>query len=113
MTKIEIFSYILSFDYSSLNTRLDKLLREGRITPGARYYVYNPYGYYWARVSDIASKASNSKDYFRYIKRIDSTTWRIIYQGFQEDMEKIKAFIEEQEKLPFEKTQKQLLNIPI
>lgn len=111
MTKIEIFSYIIHFDYSSLNTRLDQLLKEERITSGARYYVYNPHGYYWEKVSDIASKASNSKDYFRYIKRIDSTTWKIIYKGFQEDIERIKNFIEEQEKLPFEKTQKQLLNI--
>lgn len=110
MTKSQIIDHILNTDFSDLDSRLDALMEQGRITGGARYYVYNPYQFYgYTRIMEILDKASHSKDYIRYIKRIDFTTYNIYLQDFQKDMARALAFVEEQEALPFESTQKQLL----
>lgn len=110
MTKMEIVQEMLAIDFSSISDRLDKLMEEGRITSGARYYVYNPYQIYsltW--LQELLDKAGKSKNYIRCIKRTDSITFSIIWKSFQEDLNKIISFVEEQENLPFEQTQKQIL----
>lgn len=110
MTKLDIINLILKADFSDLTSRLKNLMDEDRITTGAGYYVYDPFHFYSYRwVSELLEKASNSKNYFRYIKRISSIEFGIIKKGFEEDMAKTLAFIEEQENLPFEETQKQVL----
>ena len=110
MTKSQIIDHILNTDLTDLSNRLDALLEQNRITPGARYYVYNPYQFYGlTQILEILDKASHSKDYIRYIKRIDSITYNIYLQDFQKDMARALAFVEEQEALPFELTQKQVL----
>ena len=110
MTKIETINYILDYDIRSLADRLERLLSEDRITSGACYYVYNPYEFYSHKeVMDLICRASKSKDYFRYIKRLNSTHYSILLDMFKKDIAKTEAFLEEQENLPFEKSQKQLL----
>lgn len=110
MTKQEIIKYILSYDLDDIDSRLDKLMREEKITGGARYYVYGPYeNYGFKTLLEILSKADKSKNYFRYLKRIDRFSYQCLYQNFTQGMEKAMAFIQEQETLPFEKTQKQVL----
>ena len=110
MTKSQIIDHILNTDFSDLDSRLDALMEQGRITGGARYYVYNPYQFYgYTRIMEILDKAAHSKNYTRYIKRIDSFTYSYCLENFQKNMAKALAFVEEQEALPFESTQKQLL----
>lgn len=110
MTKQEIINYILTYDLDGINSRLDKLMGEERITGGARYYVYGPYeNYGFKTLLEILSKANKSKNYIRYLKRIDHFTYQYLYQNFTQGVEKAMAFIQEQETLPFEKTQKQVL----
>lgn len=110
MTKAEIINYILTYNLDDINNRLDKLMEADRITGGARYYVHCPYeNYGHKRLLEILHKAGKSKDYTRYLKRIDSFTYCYLYQDFTKGLAKTLAFIEEQENLPFEQTQKQLL----
>lgn len=110
MTKSQIIDHILSTDLTDLSNRLDALLEQNRITSGARYYVYNPYLFYgYTKIIEILGKACKAKDYIRYINRIDSITYNIYLQAFQKDLTRALAFVEEQEALPFESTQKQLL----
>lgn len=110
MTKLNIVHEILTHNFTSLQKDLDQLLEEGRITSGARYYVYNPFDIYSVKwVSELVSKAAASKDYTRYIKRQTSTQMNVIYRMFTEDLKKITDFIEEQKALPFEQSQKQQL----
>ena len=110
MTKLEIYDYILHYDIRSLADRLEKLLSEDRITGGACYYVYNPYEFYHLKqVMELSAKACKSKNYFRCIKRVDHFTYLYLYQEFTNGMEKTLAFIQEQENLPFEETQMQVL----
>ena len=110
MTKSQIIDLILNTDFSDLDSRLDALMEQGRITSGARYHVYNPYQFYgYTQIMEILAKAGKSKDYIRYIKRIDSFTYNYCLKDFQDSMAKALAFVEEQEKLPFEATQKQVL----
>lgn len=110
MTKLEIYEYILHYDIRSLANRLERLLSEDRITSGACYYVYNPYEFYHLKqVMELSSKACKSKNYFRCIKRVDSITFNIWLRGFKEDIARTEAFLAEQEALPFEQSQKQVL----
>ena len=110
MTKQEIIHFILTYNLDDINSRLDKLMEEKRITGGARYYVYNPYENYGHKsLMELLDKASKSKDYTRYLKRVDSFTYRYLYQEFTDGIEKTLAFIQEQENLPFEETQMQVL----
>lgn len=110
MTKLDIVHEILTYDFTSINQDLNQLFEEGRITSGARYYVYDPYGIYSVKwVSELISKAAASKDYTRYIKRQTSIQMNVIYRMFTEDLKKITDFIEEQKDLPFEQSQKQQL----
>lgn len=110
MTKLEIYDYILHYDIRPLADRLEKLLSEDRITSGACYYVYNPYEFYSLKqVMELSFKACKSKDYFRYIKRLNSIHYSVLMDMFKKDIAKTEAFLEEQENLPFEKSQKQLL----
>lgn len=110
MTKMEIIDYILEYDFGSLSDRLDKLMKEDRITGGARFYVYDPYSIYSLnQIHDLLGKAANSKNYFRYIKRVDSIQFNVWLKMFNEDVARIVSFLEEQEALPFEQSQKQVL----
>lgn len=110
MTKLDIVHEILTHDFTPIQKDLDQLLEEGRITTGARYYVYNPFDIYSVKwVSELVDKAVRSKDYTRYIKRQTSIQMNVIYQMFTEDLKKITTFIEEQKALPFDQTQKQVL----
>lgn len=110
MTKLDIIHYILSYDIKPIHERLKKLYEEDRITVGAYFYVYNPFNsYYLKQVSELVGKACKSKDYFRYIKRTDHLTLTLWKRGFDEDLAKALAFLEEQESLPFEQSQKQQL----
>lgn len=110
MTKMEIVNQMLHTDFTSISDRLNKLMEEGRITTGARYYVYDPYHIYsYTQLNDILSKACKSSNYTRYIKRIDSITFSVMWESFQDDLNRILSFIEEQENLPFEQSQKQVL----
>ena len=110
MTKMEIIHYILSYDIRSLADRLERLLAEDRITSGACYYVYNPYEFYSLKeIMDLTSKAAQSKDYIRYIKRFDSIHYSVLLKMFKESISKTEAFLAEQEALPFEQSQKQVL----
>lgn len=110
MTKMEIYNYILHYDIRPLADRLEKLLSEDRITSGACYYVYNPYEFYSLKqVMELSTKACKSKNYFRCIKRVDSITFNVLLEGFKEDIAKTEAFLAEQESLPFEQSQKQVL----
>lgn len=110
MTKLEIYDYILHYDTRSLADRLEKLLSEDRITGGACYYVYNPYeSYSFKQVMELSLKACKSKNYFRCIKRVDIITFSIWLEDFKKDIAKTEAFLAEQETLPFEQSQKQIL----
>lgn len=110
MTKSQIIDHILNTDLTDLSNRLDALLEQNRITSGARYYVYNPYQFYGlTQIMEILAKAGKAKDYTRYIKRIDSFSYNYYLKDFQDNMAKALAFVEEQEALPFESTQKQVL----
>lgn len=110
MTKMNIFHNILDYDYKSLADRLDKLVEQDRITTGAAYFVYDPYQWYSHRkASELCSKAAKSTDFTRYLKRLSTTEWSVMWQMFQEDEAKTLAFIQEQEALPFDQTQKQVL----
>ena len=110
MTKLEIYDYILHYDIRSLADRLENLLSEDRITSGACYYVYNPYKFYsLQQVMELSTKACRSKNYFRCIKRVDTITFNIWLEDFKENIQKTEAFLAEQENLPFEQSQKQVL----
>lgn len=111
MTKLDIIDHILSFDFDSIVTELNRLVDEDRITAGAAYYVYNPFEcYQYKQCLDIVRKAGNSKNYTRYIKRIDKVTFDVMNDLFNKAMEEAWAFITEQSNLPFDQTQKQQLN---
>lgn len=58
---------------------------------------------------ELSTKACKSKNYFRCIKRVDSITFNIWLRGFKEDIARTEAFLAEQEALPFEQSQKQVL----
>lgn len=110
MTKLDVIHYILNYDIRSLADRLEKLVAENRITSGAAYYVYNPYEFYELKqVLDLTSKASQSKNYSRYLKRKDSIFFSVVLEGFKRNITRTEAFLAEQEALPFEKSQKQVL----
>lgn len=111
MTKLDIINHILNYDFDSIITELNRLVEENRITAGAAYYVYNPYEcYQYNQCMEIVRKAGNSKNYTRYIKRIDSITFQVMWDLFSQFMDKAESFIREQKALPFEQTQKQQLN---
>lgn len=110
MTKLEILDFIFNYDLRSLADRLENLLAEDRITSGACYYVYNSYEFYSLKqVTELFSKACESKNYFRGIKRVNTITFNIWLEEFKKDLQKTEAFLAEQENLPFEQSQKQVL----
>lgn len=85
-------------------------MNQDRITAGARYYIYNPYKFYSLnQIHELIGKAAASKNYTRYLKRIDSIQYSVWLQMFKEDLKKTLDFVEEQENLPFEQSQKQIL----
>lgn len=110
MTKQEIVHYLLTVDTKDLGDRLDKLMDEERITSGARYLVYNPMDSYditW--LLETLGKASDSKNYTRYLKRISLGVFEYHLNHYNKHLADIEAFVEEQENLPFDQTQKQVL----
>lgn len=110
MTKLDTINYILNYNLDSIVTELSRLVEEDRITAGAACYIYNPYEcYQYNQCLDIVRKASNSKSYTRYIKRINSITLQVMLDLFNQKMDESWNFIMEQSTLPFEQTQKQVL----
>ena len=114
MTKLEMvrryFDFILGEELKSWEDRLDALMNEGRITTGARYYVYNSHRWYGVKMMDeITSRAAKSKNYIAYINNRKKWDYEYAWRDIQKEFAKMKAFVEEQEALPFENTQKQRL----
>ena len=114
MTKLEMvrryFDFILGEELKSWEDRLDALMNEGRITTGARYYVYNSHRWYGVKMmDDITSRASKAKNYIAYINNRKKWDYEYAWEDIQKEFAKMKAFVEEQEGLPYEKTQKQRL----
>jgi hypothetical protein len=93
-----------------ISPRLDKLVEDNRITTGAAYTVYDVtqcYGY--TKIKEILDKAFKSKDTIRYMKRIKLSSWQYYVNDMQRVYDKVIVFCDEQEALPFEQTQKQVL----
>ena len=114
MTKLEMvrryFDFILGEELQSWEDRLDALMNEGRITTGARYYVYNSHRWYGVKMMDeITSRASKAKNYIAYLNNRKKWDYEYAWRDIQKEFSKMKAFVEEQEALPYEKTQKQRL----
>ncbi|HHV27923.1 MAG TPA: hypothetical protein GXX63_12120 [Tissierellia bacterium] len=114
MTKLEMvrryFDFILGEELQSWEDRLDALMNEGRITTGARYYVYNSHRWHGVKLmDDITSRASKAKNYIVYINNRKKWDYEYAWKDIQKEFSKMKAFVEEQEALPYEKTQKQRL----
>ncbi len=114
MTKLEMvrryFDFILGEELKSWEDRLDTLMNEGRITTGARYYVYNSHRWYGVKMMDeITSRAAKAKNYIAYINNRKKWDYEYAWEDIQKEFSKMKAFVEEQEALPYEKTQKQRL----
>jgi len=114
MTKLEMvrryFNFILGEELQSWEDRLDALMNEGRITTGARYYVYNSHRWYGVKMMDeITSRASKAKNYIAYLNNRKKWDYEYAWRDIQKEFSKMKAFVEEQEALPYEKTQKQRL----
>lgn len=114
MTKLEMvrryFDFILGEELKSWEDRLDALMNEGRITTGARYYVYNSHRWAGVKMMDeITSRATKSKNYIGYINNRKKWDYEYAWKDIQKNYIKMKAFVEEQEALPYEKTQKQRL----
>ncbi|HUM44983.1 MAG TPA: hypothetical protein PKI14_18710 [Fervidobacterium sp.] len=114
MTKLEMvsryFDFILGEELKSWEDRLDALMKEGRITTEARYYVYNSHSWYGVKLMhDIIIRASKAKCYSTYINNRKKLDYEYAWADIQKEFAKMKAFVEEQEALPYEKTQKQRL----
>lgn len=114
MTKLEMvrryFDFILGEELKSWEDRLDTLMNEGRITAGARYYVYNSHRWPGVKMmDDITSRASKAKNYITYLNNRKKWDYEYAWEDIQKEFSKMKAFVEEQEALPYEKTQKQRL----
>lgn len=114
MTKLEMvrryFDFILGEELKSWEDRLDVLVHQGRITTGARYYVYNSHSWYGVKKMDeITSRASKAKNYIAYINNRKKWDYEYAWADIQKEFAKMKAFVEKQEVLPYEKTQKQRL----
>jgi len=115
MTKMQIirtyyFDFTNTDEFKDFDQRIDVLMEQDRITTGARYYIHDFYKWYGARMlSDITSKAVQSKNYNRYIKRVSLWDYTYYMNDIIKSFEEMKAFVIEQENLPFEETQKQVL----
>lgn len=93
-----------------LSPILDKLVEEGRITSGAAYLIHTWYQWYgYKAISEVLQKAGHSKNYTRYLKRIDLWQWKYWIKDMEDSYQKALDFITEQENLPFEQSQKQVL----
>lgn len=111
MTKNEMIREVLHMDLNSIYNRLAALVEENRITVGAAYYVYNPYDFYgYKKILEIFDRACKSKNYNQYLN-CNVPKWNVqyYYSDLLSQMDRAKKFIEEQESLPFEQTQKQIL----
>ncbi|MFA5542869.1 MAG: hypothetical protein WDA47_03785 [Bacilli bacterium] len=90
--------------------RLNSLVKADRVTSGAAYYIYSPYEWYgYKAISTILQKANSSKDILRYLKRVSKFYWNYYIQDMERQMKETMAFIQEQETIEFEKSQKQVL----
>lgn len=101
---------ILDKAHKQLDPRLKKLLDEHRITAVAVYYIHNKYNWPGTKAIDgIITKAIDSKNYSSYISRVKKSEYKKHLQSMQDSFNETQAFIEKQESLPYEETQKQLL----
>ena len=60
-------------------------------------------------MDEITSRASKAKNYIAYINNRKKWDYEYAWEDIQKEFSKMKAFVEEQEALPYEKTQKQRL----
>lgn len=109
-TKRQIMQTIVELWVKESNIESDAklwdLYQQDRITGGC-YYVYNTYDAYEYKESHLLfDRAYRSRTSMEDIKMWDFThTLKMLEKHY----EKLRAFVEEQESLPFEQTQKQLL----
>jgi hypothetical protein len=93
-----------------LHARVIALMESNRITSGACFYVHNPYDWHGAKsIAKILEKAGHSKNYTAALKRISQWHWNYYLKDIEAHLAETTAFVNEQEKLPFDKTQKQIL----
>jgi len=90
--------------------RLVELVHQDKITAGAAYYIHNPWDWYSAdAIRNILLKAGEAKNYLRAIKRTSHFTYTYHITEIEKNLKAAMDFLEEQESLPFEQTQKQVL----
>jgi len=95
---------------NEIRDRLDKLVEDNRITGGVRYYTNNLYeNYHYKWYQEVLDKAMKSKNYSRALNYPTKWDYKYHAMNLKEFIEDTKELIEEQEKLPFEETQKQVL----
>lgn len=111
MTKFDMIHSFMQMDLKPINDRITALCKADRITVGAAFYVYSPYEFYsYKKLSEIITRALKAKDYTQYINcNVSKRDIQYYYNDFLAELEKAEKFVEEQEALPFEQTQKQLL----
>ncbi len=112
MTKNQIIDLYFEImkDYTPWADRLIELVSQDRITSGA-LYIYDAYQSYGRqKISEMFNKAGKAKSFSQYIGcNTTKFDWTYSILKLQDDIAKTKLFIETQEQLPFEQTQKQLL----
>ena len=104
------FDFFNSEEVKDLDRRLNALEDQKRITSGARYYVYNPYEWYGAKLfQDILSRAAKAKCYNTYINDRKKCDYEYAWEHIQENFAKAISFVEENEQCAFEDSQYQKL----
>lgn len=116
MTKIqmidEFFTITKSDRVKDLEARLEKLYDEKRITAGAWIYIYTEsksFGH--QKMMEILDRASKAKSYLGYLDTsvtVRDIEWNL--NRYKQDLDRTEAFVTEQESLPFEQTQYQVLD---
>jgi len=104
---------ILGDKVNSLEERLDTLMETKKITSGYRYGTHSIIGSYEStKMGEMFDRAAKAKNYTQYISDSDKYTKRwfeSILDSLNKFIEKVQADVEEQESLPFEESQMQLL----
>lgn len=113
MTKKEIITeyyQIMEQASKELEPRLSKLVLEKRITWGAYFYIHNHREWYGTKMIDsILTKAAFANNFMAIVKRTSSSDWNYYLNHIKESYQIAEDFAQQQESLPFEETQKQIL----
>jgi hypothetical protein len=81
--------------YEHINDQLYKLHKQGKITAGEYYFIYNPYEWYGdKRITEILEKASKAKNYSRYLKRTSLWSWNYYIEDIEKNYKKTIDFIQ-------------------